>query len=128
MVFLQTMKLSHSIFLVAAIILIIEILIVPANFVENPENLVKSMFSDDVLDKISTLYLFLVVILFFFGSIVFFLEKGVQVNENIQSPNIMYDMEEIDLNEEYLEDIKYITEESKKRQLKKHSTRSNPLM
>ncbi len=128
MVFLQTMKLSHSIFLVAAIILIIEILIVPANFVENPENLVKSMFSNDVLDKISTLYLFLVIILFFFGSIVFFLEKGVQVNENIQSPNIMYDMEEIDLNEEYIEDIKYITEKSEERLLKKHSTRSNPLM
>ena len=116
MVFLQTMKLSHSIFLVAAIILIIEILIVPANFVENPENLVKSIFSNDVLDKISTLYLFLVVILFFFGSIVFFLEKGVQVNENIHSPNIMYDMEETDLNEEYLEDIKYITEKSEERQ------------
>ena len=128
MVFLQTMKLSHSIFLVAAIILIIEILIVPANFVENPENLVKSIFSNDVLDKISTLYLFLVVILFFFGSIVFFLEKGVQVNENIQSPNIMYDMEETDLNEEYLEDIKYITEKSEERQFKKRSTRSNPLM
>ncbi len=128
MVFLQTMKLSHSIFLVAAIILIIEILIVPANFVENPENLVKSIFSNDVLDKISTLYLFLVIILFFFGSIVFFLEKGVQVNENIQSPNIMYDMEETDLNEEYLEDIKYITEKSEEHQLKKRSTRSNPLM
>ena len=128
MIFLQTMKLSHSIFLVATIILIIEILIAPANFVENPDNLVKSIFSNDVLDKISTLYLFLVVILFFFGSIVFFLEKGMKVNENIQSPNIMYDMEETDLNEEYLEDIKYITEESKKRLLKKHSTRSNPLM
>ncbi len=122
------MKLSHSIFLVAAIILIIEILIVPANFVENPENLVKSIFSNDVLDKISTLYLFLVIILFFFGSIVFFLEKGVQVNENIQSPNIIYDMEETDLNEEYIEDIKYITEKSEERQLKKRSTRSNPLM
>ena len=128
MVFLQTMKLSHSIFLVAAIILIIEILIVPANFVENPENLVKSIFSNDVLDKISTLYLFLVIILFFFGSIVFFLEKGVQVNENIHSPNIMYDMEETDLNEQYLEDIKYITEKSEERQFKKRSTRSNPLM
>lgn len=122
------MKLSHSIFLVAAIILIIEILIVPANFVENPENLVKSIFSNDVLDKISTLYLFLVIILFFFGSIVFFLEKGVQVNENIQSPNIIYDMEETDLNDEYIEDIKYITEKSEERQFKKRSTRSNPLM
>jgi len=122
------MKLSHSIFLVAVIILIIEILIVPANFVENPENLVKSIFSNDVLDKISTLYLFLVIILFFFGSIVFFLEKGVQVNENIQSPNIIYDMEETDLNDEYIEDIKYITEKSEERQFKKRSTRSNPLM
>jgi len=121
------MKLSYSIFFVAAIILIIEILIVPANFVENPDNLIKSIFSNDVLAKISTLYLFLIIILFFFGSIVYFLEKRVRVNENIQSYNIMYDMEETDLNEEYLEDIKYITEKSEKRQLKKRSTRSNPL-
>ncbi len=40
----------------------------------------------------------------------------------------MYDMEETDLNEEYLEDIKYITEKSEERQFKKRSTRSNPLM
>jgi len=119
MVFLQTMKLSHSIFSVAAIILIIEILIIPANFVENPDNLVKSIFSDDVLDKISTLYLFLVIIMFFFGGIVSFLEKGKQVNENIQSYNIMYDLEETDLNEEYIADIKNITEESIKRSSKK---------
>jgi len=74
------MKLSHSIFLVAAIIAIIEILIVPANFVENPENLVKSAFGDDLLDKISTLYLFIIVILFFFGGIFYVLEKGMERN------------------------------------------------
>jgi len=61
------MKLSHSIFLVATIISIIEMLIVPANFVENPDNLVKSTLGDNLLDKISTLYLFIVIILFFFG-------------------------------------------------------------
>jgi len=119
MVFLETMKLSHSIFLVAAIILIIEILIAPANFVENPDNLVKSALSNDILDKISTLYFFIIIILFFFGGIVYFLEKGKQVNENIQSYNIMYDMEETDLNEEYLEGIKNITEELKKRSSRK---------
>ncbi len=74
------MKLSHSIFLVAAIITIIEILIVPANFVENPNNLVKSAFGDDLLDKISTLYLFIVIILFFFGGIIFIIEKGMERN------------------------------------------------
>jgi len=74
------MKLSHSIFLVAAIISVIEILIVPANFVENPENLVKSAFGDDLLDKISTLYLFIVMILFFFGGIIFAIEKGMNKN------------------------------------------------
>jgi len=74
------MKLSHSIFLVAAIISIIEILIVPANFVENPDNLIKSAFSDDLLDKISTLYLFIVIILFFFGGIIFTIEKGMDRN------------------------------------------------
>jgi len=78
--FLETMKLSHSIFLVAAIIAIIEILIIPANFVENPENLVKSAFGDDLLDKISTLYLFIVIILFFFGGIFYVLEKGMERN------------------------------------------------
>ncbi len=78
--FLETMKLSHSIFLVAAIITIIEILIVPANFVENPDNLVKSAFGDDLLDKISTLYLFIVIILFFFGGIFYVLEKGMERN------------------------------------------------
>jgi len=74
------MKLSHSIFLVGAIILIIEVLIVPANFVENPNNLVKSTLGDDVLDKISTLYLFLVVIFFFFGGIFYVIEKGMERN------------------------------------------------
>ncbi len=74
------MKLSHSIFLVAAIISVIEILIVPANFVENPENLVKSAFGDDLLDKISTLYLFIVIILFFFGGVFYILEKGMERN------------------------------------------------
>ncbi len=74
------MKLSHSIFLVATIISIIEMLIVPANFVENPDNLVKSTLGDNLLDKISTLYLFIVIILFFFGGIIFIIEKGMERN------------------------------------------------
>ena len=80
------MKLSHSIFVVGIIIIILELLIAPANFVENPNNLVKNTMSDDVLDKISTLYFFLVIILFFFGGIIFFLEKGMEVNPFEQYP------------------------------------------
>ena len=74
------MKISHSVFFVGSIILIVLVLILPANFVENPENLVKSAFGDDLLDKISTLYLFIIVILFFFGGIIFAIEKGMNKN------------------------------------------------
>ncbi len=72
------MKLSHSIFLVATIISIIEMLIVPANFVENPDNLVKSALSNDILDKISTLYFFIIIILFSGGGVIFTLEKNME--------------------------------------------------
>jgi len=53
-------------------------LIVPANFVENPENLVKSAFGDDLLDKMSTLFLFIVIILFSGGAVIFTLEKNME--------------------------------------------------
>ncbi len=53
-------------------------MILPANFIENPENLVKIMLSDDSLDKISTLFIFVVVILFFGGGIIFTLEKRME--------------------------------------------------
>ncbi len=72
------MKVSHSVFFVGSIILVILILILPANFVENPENLVKIMLSDDSLDKISTLFIFIVVILFVGGGIIFTLEKNME--------------------------------------------------
>ncbi len=72
------MKVSHSVFFVGSIILVILVLILPANFVENPENLVKIMLSDDSLDKISTLFIFIVVILFVGGGIIFTLEKNME--------------------------------------------------
>jgi len=53
-------------------------LILPANFVENPENLVKSAFGDDLLDKISTLFIFVIIILFFGGGVIFTLEKKIR--------------------------------------------------
>jgi hypothetical protein len=77
-VFLETMKVSHSVFFVGSIILVILVLILPANFVENPENLVKIMLSDDSLDKISTLFIFIVIILFFGGGVIFTLEKNME--------------------------------------------------
>jgi len=72
------MKVSYSVFFIGSIILVILVLILPANFVENPENLVKIMLSDDSLDKISTLFIFIVVILFVGGGIIFTLEKNME--------------------------------------------------
>ncbi len=72
------MKISTSIFFVGSIILIILVLILPANFVENPDNLVKIMLSDDSLDKMSTLFLFIVIILFSGGVVIFALEKNME--------------------------------------------------
>jgi len=72
------MKISHSVFFIGSIILIVLVMILPANFVENPENLVKVMLSDDSLDKISTLFIFVVVILFFGGGVIFTLEKRME--------------------------------------------------
>jgi len=77
-VFLETMKVSHSVFLVGSIILVVLVLILPANFVENSDNLVKIMLSGDALDKISTLFLFIVIILFSGGGIIFTLEKRME--------------------------------------------------
>jgi len=74
------MKISHSVFFVGSIIFIILVLILPANFVENPENLVKIMLSDDSLDKISTLFIFVVIILFSGAVVIFTLEKGMERN------------------------------------------------
>jgi len=72
------MKVSHSVFLVGSITLVVLVLILPANFVENPDNLVKIMLSDDVIDKISTLFIFIVIILFFGGGVIFTLEKRME--------------------------------------------------
>jgi len=72
------MKISTSVFFVGLIILIILVLILPANFVENPENLVKIMLSDDSLDKMSTLFIFVVIILFSGGVVIFTLEKNME--------------------------------------------------
>ena len=72
------MKISTSIFFVGSIILIILVLILPANFVENPDNLVKIMLSDDSLDKMSTLFLFIVIIMFSGGVVIFTLEKNME--------------------------------------------------
>ncbi len=72
------MKVSHSVFFIGAIILIVLVMILPANFVENPDNLVKSMLSDDVIDKISTLFIFIVITLFFGGGVIFTLEKRME--------------------------------------------------
>jgi hypothetical protein len=98
------MKISHFIFLVGIILLIIEVMILQSDLGSNSDNLVEGLVSQDVFDKIITLYFFIIVILFFFGGIVFFFEKGMKYPPS-----------------QYMEKPKHSL-------LKKRSTRSNPLM
>ena len=73
------MKVSHGIFLVGIVILLVE-MIFPENFGGESDKMVRGLVSDDVMDKISTLYFFIIVIAFFFGGIVYLLEKGMERN------------------------------------------------
>jgi len=100
------MKLSHSIFLVGIILLIVEVIIIQTDSGSSLDNLVEGVVSEDVFDKIKTLYFFIIIILFFFGSIVYFFEKGMQGDPLRQFPE----------------------QPEKNSKLKKRSTRSNPLM
>ncbi len=45
---------------------------------ENPENLVKVMLSDDIIDKMTTLFIFVIIILFSGGAVIFTLEKNTE--------------------------------------------------
>ena len=74
------MKVSHGIFLVGIVILLVEMMIFPENFGGESDKMVRGLVSDDVMDKISTLYFFIIVIAFFFGGIVYLLEKGMERN------------------------------------------------
>lgn len=100
------MKLSHSIFLVGIILLIVEVMIIQSDSGSSFDNMVEGVVSDDVFDKIKTLYFFIIIILFFFGSIVYFFERGMQGDPLIQYPE----------------------PSEKNSKLKNRSTRSNPLM
>lgn len=106
MVYKETMKLSHSIFLVGIILLIVEVMIIQADFGSNSDNLAEGLVSDDVSDKIKTLYFFIIIILFFFGGIIFLFERGMQGDPLMQ----------------------YTQKSEKNSKLTKRSTRSNPLM
>jgi hypothetical protein len=55
------MKVSFSIFLVGAILIIFELLLLQA----------------DVSDKLSSLYFYIIIILFSFGGLVYYLERGI---------------------------------------------------
>lgn len=72
------MKVSHGIFLIGIVILLVEIMIFPENFGGESDRMVKGLVSNDVMDKISTLYFFIIIIAFFFGGIVYLLEKGME--------------------------------------------------
>lgn len=80
------MKVSHGIFLVGIVILLVEVMIFPENFGGESDKIVKGLVSNDVMDKISTLYFFIIIIAFFFGGIVYLLEKGMEKNPLSQYP------------------------------------------
>ena len=56
------MKVAYSIFLVAGILILFELMIMQAN----------------VSDKLSSLYFYIIIILFSFGGIVLYLERGIK--------------------------------------------------
>jgi hypothetical protein len=83
------LKVSYSIFLVGAILLFVEIMIVQADLASNSSNLTSGLVSDDMIDKIMTLYFFIIIILFFFGGIVFLFEQGAQGDPLRQYPETL---------------------------------------
>ena len=73
------MKVSYGIFLVGIILSIVLGMMVFSDF-GNSDHLMYGLISDDVSDKMITLYFFIVILKFFFGGIVYLFEKGMQQN------------------------------------------------
>ena len=108
------MKVSYGIFLVGIMLTIILVYLVQSDL-GNSDHLMYGLVSEDVFDKIITLYFFIIIIKFFFGGIVYLSEREIQ-DKKILFSDAEFDLEENDLNEEYIEYIKT------------RSSRSNPLM
>ena len=73
------MKVSYGIFLVGIILSIVLAMMVFSDL-GNSDHLMYGLVSDDVFDKIITLYFFIVLLKFFFGGVVYMFEKGMQQN------------------------------------------------
>ena len=99
------MKVSSGIFLVGIVLTFILGMMVFSDL-GNSDHLMYGLISEDVSDKIITLYFFIIILKFFFGGIVYFFEKGMN-----QNPLEIY--QEMS---------------SKPSKVKKRSTRSNPTL
>ncbi len=108
------MKLSYSMFLIGIMLSIVLVFLVLSDL-GNSDHLMYGLVSEDVYDKIITLYFFIIIFKFFFGGIVYLSEREIQ-DKNTLFSDAEFDLEENDLDEEYLEHIKT------------RSSRSNPLM
>ena len=109
------MKLSYSMFLIGIMLSIVLVFLVQSDLGNNSDHLMYGLVSEDVYDKIITLYFFIIIFKFFFGGIVYLYEREVQ-DKNTLFSDAEFDLEESDLDEEYIEYIKT------------RSSRSNPLM
>ncbi len=106
------MKISYGIFLIGIMLSIVLVFLVQSDL-GNSDHLMYGLVSEDAFDKIITLYFFIIIIKFFFGGIVYLSEREIQ-DKKILFSDAEFDLEENDLNEEYLEYIKT------------RSSRSNP--
>lgn len=88
--FLETgMKTSYGVFLVGMIVSIVLGMMVSSHL-GHSEHLMYGLISDDVFDKLISLYFFIVLITFFFGGVLFLFEKGMQENPLDLEQRIMY--------------------------------------
>ncbi len=97
------MKVSYGIFLVGIILSVILVFLVQSDL-GNSDHLMYGLVSEDVYDKIITLYFFIIIIKFFFGGIVYLAEREVQ-DKKILFSDPEFELDEGDLNDEYRESI-----------------------
>ena len=109
------MKVSYGIFIVGILLLSIIVFLTQSDL-GNSDHLMFGLVSEDVYDKIITLYFFIVIMQFFSGGIVYYFERGMPIDKKTIFSEAEFDLEENDLNEKYIEYVKT------------RSTRENPLM
>ena len=99
------MKVSYVIFLVGIILSFILGTMVFSD-IGNSDHLMYGLVSNDVNDKIITLYFFIVIMQFFFGGIIFLFERGMKIEVNGPFSDDEFDLDKNDLNEAYLEEVR----------------------